>query len=99
MAAAEIQLFIDRDTWSRVLDSTLRDAGVPFVTHREHFTHDTPDVDWIAEAGRMGWVVVTRDQHIRRRANELAAVREARLHRDERFKNASEIPSSRGRSK
>ncbi|WP_309639302.1 hypothetical protein [Methylibium sp.] len=37
------------------------------------FAHDALDTQWIAEVGRHGWVVVTRDQ------NELAAVRAAGL--------------------
>lgn len=72
-------LFIDRDTWSHLLDAELRAAGIPFVAHREVFRPDTPDVEWIAEVGRCGWVVVTRDQNIRRRPNELRAVRAAGL--------------------
>ena len=73
-------LFIDRDLWSRKLDAVLREAGVPFVAHRDCFAADMPDVEWIAEVGRRGWVVLTRDQEIRRRPNELAAVRAARIH-------------------
>lgn len=73
-------LFIDRDAWSHRLDAALRGAGIPFVAHREVFADDTPDVEWIAEVGKRGWVVLTRDQEIRRRPNELRAVREAGLH-------------------
>ena len=70
-------LFIDRDTWSHVLDNALRAAGIRFVAHREVFAPDAPDTQWIAEVGRRGWVVVTRDKNIRRRPNELRAVRDA----------------------
>jgi predicted nuclease of predicted toxin-antitoxin system len=73
-------LFIDRDAWSRKLDEALRGAGIPFMAHRDVFDDDTPDQIWLAEVGRRGWVVVTRDQNIRRRPNELAAVRAARIH-------------------
>ena len=79
-AAAAFTLFIDRDLWSRRLDAALREAGIPFVAHRTLFADDTPDVDWIAEVGRRGLVVLTRDQEIRRRPNELAAVRAACIH-------------------
>lgn len=75
-----VTLFIDRDTWSRVLDSELRAAGIPFVAHRDMFAHDTSDPEWLAEVGRHGWTVITRDQNIRRRSNELRAVRAAGLH-------------------
>lgn len=61
------------------MDRELRAAGVPFVAHREVFADDTPDIEWIAEVGRRGWTVVTRDQNIRRRPNELRAVRAAGL--------------------
>jgi predicted nuclease of predicted toxin-antitoxin system len=79
-AAAALTLFIDRDLWSRRLDAALREAGIPFVAHRELFADDMPDVEWIAEIGRRGLLVLTRDQEIRRRPNELAAVRAARIH-------------------
>jgi predicted nuclease of predicted toxin-antitoxin system len=78
--AARVTLFIDRDLWSRRLDAALREAGIPFVAHRDLFANDTPDVEWIAEVGRRAMVVLTRDQEIRRRPNELAAVRAARIH-------------------
>lgn len=73
-------LFIDRDAWSHVLDAELRAAGIPSVAHRDMFKPDTPDAEWITEVGRQGWVVITRDQNIRRRPNELRAVRAAGLH-------------------
>lgn len=72
-------LFIDRDTWSHLLDSALRAAAIPFVAHREVFEPDTPDPEWIGEAGRRGWTVVTCDKNIRRRPNELRAVRAAKV--------------------
>jgi predicted nuclease of predicted toxin-antitoxin system len=73
-------LFIDRDAWSHKLDQALREAGIAIVAHREHFADDKPDPEWLAEVGRQGWAVLTRDQRIRHRPNELRAVREARLH-------------------
>jgi PIN domain-containing protein len=72
-------LFIDRDAcaWSGKLDAALRLANIPFEAHRDHFAHDTPDSDWLREVGRKGWLVLTRDQNIRRKPDELAALREA----------------------
>lgn len=70
-------LFIDREAWSGKLGAALRLANIPFEAHRDHFAHDTPDVDWLREVGRKGWLVLTRDQNIRRKPNELAALREA----------------------
>ena len=73
-------LFIDRDAWSHRLDQALRAAGIAFVAHREHFDDDMPDPEWLTEVGQHGWIVLTRDQRIRNRPNELRAAREARLH-------------------
>lgn len=36
----------------------------------------TLDVDWIPEAARRGWLIVTRDFSIAQNPNEIAAVRE-----------------------
>lgn len=79
-AGAVPTLFIDRDTWRHVLDSVLRAAGIPFIAHRDAFEDDTPDPEWIAEVGRRGLTVITRDKNIRRRPNELRAVRAAGVH-------------------
>lgn len=34
----------------------------------------TPDTIWLADAGRHGWLVVTRDKHIRTRPGERRAI-------------------------
>ncbi len=47
--------------------------------HHAHFAEDAPDVDWIAEVGARGWVVLTRDKGIRRKDNERRAVKTAAL--------------------
>ena len=73
-------LFIDRDAWSHRLDQALGEAGIAFVAHRDRFDDDTPDPEWLTQVGRHGWIVLTRDQRIRNRPNELRAAREARLH-------------------
>ena len=73
-------LFIDRDAWSHQLDRALRAAGIAFVAHRDHFDDDTPDPDWLTAVGQQGWIVLTRDQRIRNRPNELRAARNAHLH-------------------
>jgi len=37
---------------------------------------DVPDEEWIAEVGRRGWCVITRDREVMKRPAELAAVHE-----------------------
>ena len=72
-------LFIDRCAWSRKLGEALHHAGIPFIAHHERFAPACPDEDWIKVAGREGWIVITRDQAIRRKPNELKAFREAKI--------------------
>lgn len=74
------RLFIDRDTWSRALDAALREAAIPFESHKDHFAIDAADTEWIHFVGSAGWLALTRDQRIRHRPNEIAAVRDAALH-------------------
>lgn len=39
-----------------------------------HFAEGTPDQEWLADVGRRGWVVITKDQRIRRRQAEFRAL-------------------------
>jgi hypothetical protein len=78
-ASAAPILFIDRCAWSRRLDEALKQAAIPFIAHRERFAPACPDTEWLAVAGQEGWIVLTRDQAIRRKANELRAFRDAKL--------------------
>ena len=75
----EIPLFIDRCAWSKRLGEALDAACIPYVAHHERFTPTCPDEEWLAAAGNENWIVVTRDQNIRRKSNELKAFREAGL--------------------
>ncbi|MEW6165894.1 MAG: hypothetical protein AB1642_12610 [Pseudomonadota bacterium] len=72
-------LFIDRCAWSRRLGEALKAAGIPFIAHHERFAPACPDEEWMAAAGREHWIVLTRDQAIRRKPNELKAFRDAKL--------------------
>lgn len=72
-------LFIDRCAWSRRLGEALTAAGIPFIAHHQRFAPVCPDEEWMQVAGSEGWVVLTRDQAIRRKPNELKAFRAAKL--------------------
>jgi predicted nuclease of predicted toxin-antitoxin system len=56
----------------------LEDAGVAHVAHQQQFEPESPDVEWIEKASQQGWIAITRDQNIRRKPNELAAIRASR---------------------
>jgi hypothetical protein len=66
-------LFIDRCAWSGKLGAALTQAEIPHVPHRDLFAHDTPDEVWLAAVKQNGWLILTRDQRIRYRKNELRA--------------------------
>jgi hypothetical protein len=42
--------------------------------HDEHFAQDARDEDWIPRVAEQGWVILTKDKNIRRRASEREAV-------------------------
>ncbi|MCI0636287.1 MAG: hypothetical protein L0206_20590 [Actinobacteria bacterium] len=37
------------------------------ITHDDLFSQDTDDEVWLEEAGRRGWIVLTKDERIRRK--------------------------------
>lgn len=49
-------------------------AGAKVELHRDHFREDAPDVEWLGEVGRRGWVVLTKDDAIRRNPLERHAL-------------------------
>ena len=68
-------LFVDRSLGKKIVSGTLRQAGAQVEIHDDHFPPDAPDEDWLREAGRQRWVVLTKDRAIRYRAPALAAIR------------------------
>lgn len=47
--------------------------------HDDHFQPATPDAEWLSHVGKLGWVVLTKDQRIRYRAVESAALWRAKV--------------------
>ncbi len=66
--------FVDRSLGRRIV-ADLRAAGFEVEEHDPHFAEDAPDAEWLGEAGRRGWVVLTKDKAVRHNALELAAIR------------------------
>lgn len=75
--ADDLVFFIDRSLGGRLVAQALRDAGARVEIHDAHFPQNTPDVDWLAEVGRRGWVVLSKDERIRRNPLERAALEQA----------------------
>ena len=62
------------------MPSALQDAGFEVVAHsRSVFAADTDDDIWLAEAGAQGWIVLMKDNRIRYRPRERAALESARV--------------------
>ena len=66
-------IFIDRSI-PRSIASALAAVRNDVEWLEPRFVHDTPDPEWLAEAGQQGWVVVTRDKKIRTRPAERRAI-------------------------
>jgi len=65
--------FTDRDLGT-LFPAILKGAGFTVERHRDHFSPECPDEDWLAAVGRREWVALTHDARIRYKPNELAAV-------------------------
>jgi len=70
--------FIDRSL-GRKIASGLRDAQFQVEEHGSHFADDAPDIEWLSEAGRRGWIVLTKDKSVRRNALEFETIRVSKV--------------------
>ena len=55
----------------------LRDEGDVAHVQYDAFGSGAQDVEWLPEVGARGWILITKDKHIRKREIELRALREA----------------------
>lgn len=76
---ASVVFFIDRSLGKRVVAQALRDANARVEVHDDHFSQGATDVEWIAGAGERGWVVLSKDEQIRRNPLERDAIERARV--------------------
>jgi len=61
--------FTDRDL-GHLLPETLREGGLIVERHDDHFGPLTPDVEWLEEVGRRGWVALSHNKQIRYNSEE-----------------------------
>jgi hypothetical protein len=50
-------------------------VGLLVEIHDDHFARDEEDRIWLRKVGERGWVVLTKDQRLRYRPLEIAALR------------------------
>ncbi len=66
-ASQSITFFIDRCLGSKHIAEALRRSGITVEVHSDHFDPTAADVDWLPEAGKRDWVVLTKDANIGKR--------------------------------
>ncbi len=71
----ETVIFIDRSLGIEPIRTELVNAGLVVETHDDHFARDEEDRVWLRTVGERGWVVLTKDQRLRYRPLEIAALR------------------------
>jgi hypothetical protein len=58
----------------RAIGRRLTSEGLRVELHDDHFPQGTPDAVWLAEVGKRGWIVLTKDTRIRHRPTEKQAL-------------------------
>lgn len=75
-------VFVDRSLGRIQLPELLRAAGVQLVTLAEHYgrpqDQHVEDTTWIVDAAGQQWISFMKDEHIRRRPAEQAAIHASR---------------------
>ena len=74
-----LTFFLDYQIGRFVVAEALRAAGARVEVHIDHFEQNAPDTGWIPEIGVREWVLITKDQNIRRNPLERAAYEAAHL--------------------
>jgi hypothetical protein len=74
-----LTFFVDRSLGRRAVPAALRVAGYEVVVHDDMFSRDTDDELWLDHAGSQGWIVLMKDDRIRYRPREHAALEAARV--------------------
>jgi predicted nuclease of predicted toxin-antitoxin system len=67
--------FIDRSLGVEPIRAELIREGLVVEIHDDHFVRDEEDRVWLRAVGERGWVVLTKDQRLRYRPLEIAALR------------------------
>jgi hypothetical protein len=67
--------FIDRSLGVEPIRGALIAEGLAVEIHDEHFKRDEEDRVWLTAVGQWRWVVLTKDQRLRYRPLEIAALR------------------------
>jgi hypothetical protein len=67
--------FVDRSLGGKILADALKAAGERIEIHDDHFPKDATDELWLAKVCAKGWVILSKDDRIRRNPVERQAAR------------------------
>ncbi|MFN8076741.1 MAG: hypothetical protein U0Q15_15160 [Kineosporiaceae bacterium] len=74
----QLRFFLDRSLGGRQVPALLKAAGLDVLTLADVYgvpaDEDVADAEWLEKAGRSGWVVLMKDERIRYRTAERAAL-------------------------
>lgn len=76
---ASLTFFLDYQIGRYIVADALRTVGARVEVHIDHFAQAATDTEWIPEVGARNWVLITKDQNIRRNPLERAAYEAAKL--------------------
>jgi hypothetical protein len=62
-----------------IVADALRAVGETIELHFQHFDATTLDIDWLPVVGHRGWVVLTKDRHIKSNQVEIAGLINAQV--------------------
>lgn len=73
-----LEIFIDRCLGKKIA-LPLIEAGANVHLHDDYFDQNVEDQEWLTDVGKRGWLVLTKDQWIRRRPLERDSLLNAKL--------------------
>jgi hypothetical protein len=76
---ASLTFFLDHQIGRYQVADALRAQGAKVEVHLDHFPGDMPDVEWIPKVAAKNWVLITKDQNIRRNPLEVETYRASKL--------------------
>lgn len=72
----QVVVFLDRSLGRHVIADALRAEEIKVEVHDDYFGQKSPDEEWLRFVAERNWIAITKDDRIRRRKSEIAAIRE-----------------------
>lgn len=80
MRLDDFVLYLDENICNcRPILEALEERNIRHESHLSYWPRGTPDAKWLPEVGKKGWILLTRDQHIRYNALEHKQVVRAKV--------------------